>query len=90
MDPGAPQVLLNLFFEFQGILKGQNALVHANILNFYAKSELDVTEELLDAATNNDSRLYPVTKLLDLRFNPFLERLEAQVEWCNFSGGEPP
>ena len=57
----------DLVFECKYLINGQISLVHANFLNFYAESQLNVTQEILDTIEHEDPYYNIATKLLDLR-----------------------
>ena len=79
----------NLVFECQDLINEQLSLVHANRLKFYADSQLNVTQELLDTIDHNDPHYNTVTKLLDLRYNRSTREYEVQAKWRGFSHEEP-
>jgi len=73
------RVVSDFIFEVEDLITGSYALIHSNRLKFYADSQLNVTEELLDTVEHNDPHLQTVTKLLDMRFNDHFERFEVLV-----------
>lgn len=58
--------------EVQCLLSEKRSTVHANRLKFYAYSQLNVTEELLDMIDHNSTYYNTITKMLDLRWNSTL------------------
>jgi len=83
------RVVSDFIFEVEDLITGSYALIHSNRLKFYADSQLNVTEELLDTVEHNDPHLQTVTKLLDMRFNDHFERFEVQAKWRGFDEEEP-
>eukprot|EP00172_Hildenbrandia_rubra_P002599 Plantae.Rhodophyta-Hildenbrandia_rubra.ctg3560.p1 GENE.Plantae.Rhodophyta-Hildenbrandia_rubra.ctg3560~~Plantae.Rhodophyta-Hildenbrandia_rubra.ctg3560.p1 ORF type:complete len:305 (+),score=28.60 Plantae.Rhodophyta-Hildenbrandia_rubra.ctg3560:801-1715(+) len=79
----------DLIYECEDLITGKKNLFHANRLKHYADSDLNMTEEFLDAVQHNDPQLQTVEQVLHLRFNPTLERYEVQVKWRGFDHEEP-
>ena len=78
-----------LIYECEDLVTGKCGLIHANRLKPYSDSSLNITEELLDAILHNDPHLQTVEALLNLRFNPVLERYEVQVKLRGFDYEDP-
>jgi Integrase core domain/Integrase zinc binding domain/Chromo (CHRromatin Organisation MOdifier) domain len=76
-------------YEVLDLLTTHQSVVHANRLKFYADSQLDVTESILDTAAHNDPHFQTVVKLLNLRFNPDSAQYEVQAQWRGFDYEEP-
>ena len=76
-------------YECEDLINGKVSLVHANRLKFYADSQLNVTQELLDTIDHNDRHYNTVSRLLDLRYNRAKKCYEVQVSWRGFSHEEP-
>jgi hypothetical protein len=76
-------------FEVQDLLTLQHALIHGNRLKFYADSEPNVSETLLDTVSHNDPQLNTVVKLVYLRFNADKEQYEVQAKWRGFDYEDP-
>ena len=78
-----------LVFEVEDLLNETRSFVHANRLNYYADSQLAVTESLLDTIDQNETHYNTVIKLLGLRFNQDRKKFEVQCEWRGFAQKEP-
>lgn len=76
-------------FEVQDLITLTHTLVHANRLKFYADSQLNVSEELLDTIAHNDPHFQTIEQLRDLRFNASSETYEVSVQWKGFDHEEP-
>jgi hypothetical protein len=77
-------------YEVLDLLTTHQSLVHANRLKFYADSQLDVTEYIMDTAVHNDPHFQTVVKLLNLRFNPDSAQYEVQAQWRGLTTRNPP
>jgi RNase H-like domain found in reverse transcriptase/Integrase zinc binding domain/Chromo (CHRromatin Organisation MOdifier) domain len=75
-------------FDIECPLNKKIHRVHANRLKFYADSQLNMTEELLDTINSNDAPLYVVDKLLDLRQDPDTLTFEVLVSWLNYASAD--
>ena len=64
-------------------------MVHCNRLKFYADSQLDVTETLLDTIAHKNPHYNTVEELLDLRFNENSAQYEIRARWKGFDDEEP-
>ena len=64
-------------------------LVHANRLKFYADSQLNVTQELLETINHNDPHYNVVIAFLDLRYNRSTRRYELKAKWRGFADERP-
>jgi hypothetical protein len=75
-------------FVAENLLTKENKDAHATRLIFYQDKQLNVTEELAQAAELNDHQLYVVSKILDARYNEQEMFQELLVAWRGFHVGE--
>ena len=83
------RVVSDRVFECQDLLNDFVSLVHANRLKYYADSQLNVTQELMNTIDHNDIHYSVVSKLLGLRYNRSKKYYEVQVKWKGFHHEEP-
>ena len=76
-------------YECQDLINERVSLVHANHLKYYADTQLNVTQELLDTIAHNDVHYSVVFKFLDLQYNRSKRHYEVQVKWKKFDHEEP-
>ncbi|KAJ8525699.1 hypothetical protein ON010_g15415 [Phytophthora cinnamomi] len=67
-------------FMIQHLISGREYDVHASRLKFYADSELNQTEELLELVSRQ-GMVFGVEDIRDHRFNAALDRWELFVSW---------
>ena len=79
----------DMVFECEDLISGKYSLFHANRLKPYADRSLNISEDLLDTIQHNDPHLQKVANILNLLFNPLLERYEVQVQWQGFDYEDP-
>lgn len=76
-------------FEVEDLITNTHALIHANRLKFYADSQLDLTETLLDTVAHNNPHYNTVQEILDLRFDTTSAQYQVQGQWIGFDYEEP-
>ena len=74
------RALFDAVYECEDLISGSTEPFHVNHLKFYADSELDVTEDLLESIDHNESHLQKIYCILNLRFNKTLERYEVKIQ----------
>ncbi|KAE9040706.1 hypothetical protein PR003_g4252 [Phytophthora rubi] len=74
-------------FRVRHLVTGKEQDVHASRLNFYADSDLEVTEELL-AHVAAQGIVLKGENLVDHRWNKESERFELLVSWCGLESIE--
>jgi hypothetical protein len=78
----------NYVFVVENLLTKELKAAHATRLRFYEDKELNVTDELSQAAEHIDHQLYVVSQILDARYNKQEMFHGLFVAWRGFPVGK--